>query len=308
MTPTSSVRAPLGAVKPLAFAALPHALRGDPRLNTRAIVTAATLLAYARDKPSCWPSIARLAADMRCSEGTARNGLRALRAAGWIAIRPAANPTGRIIVLTWRGGAKDWNPGVQAVVRPGVQDVAPEASLEEGEEEERPGVGSGREGPPPPAGAGDGEAPASPEEIADFRAWAAGPDPVMARFGRAALKLAGLDAEDAPPCPATTVDPARCRPGGPGVRGATAPGCHGLRASEPLGTGVDRPPGPGAPPPPGAASPWERGTGVPIAPGTPGPSPRGSRAPRPSGTSGDRYLGSLALGLGGALGRESRGP
>jgi hypothetical protein len=50
----------------LPFAALPHDLRKDPQLkgNRTAIVLAAALLEYARSKPACWPSNARLAEDL----------------------------------------------------------------------------------------------------------------------------------------------------------------------------------------------------------------------------------------------------
>src|SRR5687767_13494895 len=101
---TSTVRPPLGAVKPtLAFAAVPHELRRDPRLNPRAVVLAATLLEYARSKPSCWPSNGRLARDMHCSERTVRYALASLQAAGWAIVRrDADNRTGRLIVLAWR--------------------------------------------------------------------------------------------------------------------------------------------------------------------------------------------------------------
>src|SRR4051812_30381250 len=90
-----------GAVKAVVpFAALPHELRRDPRLNPRAVVTAAALLEYARSSPSCWPSNARLARDMHCTARTVQNALADLLAAGWIAVRRgAANPTGRVIAL-----------------------------------------------------------------------------------------------------------------------------------------------------------------------------------------------------------------
>src|SRR5512135_2955758 len=80
------------------FAALPHALRKDPRLkgNNLAIVLAAALLEYCRDRPSCYPTNARLAADMGCSESTARAALADLKATGWarVVIGPR-QPNGR---------------------------------------------------------------------------------------------------------------------------------------------------------------------------------------------------------------------
>ena len=87
------------------FAALPHALRKDPRLkgNRTAIVLAAALLEYARARDSCWPSNRRLAEDLGCCHQTIRNALAALQAAGWVRVEHgASNPTGRIIWLTWR--------------------------------------------------------------------------------------------------------------------------------------------------------------------------------------------------------------
>src|SRR5512135_1399769 len=99
-------RPDLGAkTQPLPFAALPHELRKDPRLkaNRTAIVLAAALLEYARAKPSCYPTNARLAADLGCCAQTIRNALAALQAAGWIRIEWGANqPNGRRIWLTWR--------------------------------------------------------------------------------------------------------------------------------------------------------------------------------------------------------------
>jgi hypothetical protein len=99
----------------MVFAALPHQLRRDPRLNPRAVVLAAALLEYARDEASCWPSNARLAADMRCGPRTVQIALAALRDAGWIAVEPADHQTGRVIRLLWRSA-----PRVEEIVSVGV--------------------------------------------------------------------------------------------------------------------------------------------------------------------------------------------
>jgi Helix-turn-helix domain len=112
-TPAAALRTGWGDSAPrgtpskttIPFAALPHALRKDPRLkgNRTAIVLAAALLEYARARDSCWPSNRRLAEDLGCCHQTIRNALAALQAAGWVRVEHgASNPTGRIIWLTWR--------------------------------------------------------------------------------------------------------------------------------------------------------------------------------------------------------------
>ena len=108
------VHAPLAPCKSLPFAALPHELRRDRRLNTRAVVAAAALLEYARDKADCWVGNARLASDMGCTRRTVQIGLWA---AGWIAVQDDGNPTGRRIVLTWRREA-DCTPPVKRIAPP----------------------------------------------------------------------------------------------------------------------------------------------------------------------------------------------
>jgi helix-turn-helix protein len=106
-TPAAAPRTGQGRSAPqtLPFSALPHELRKDPRLKgyQTAIVLAATLLEYARTKPYCYPSNARLADDMGCCISTIRNALTALRAAGWVRLELGSNqPNGRKIWLTWR--------------------------------------------------------------------------------------------------------------------------------------------------------------------------------------------------------------
>jgi hypothetical protein len=173
------------------FAALPHDLREDPALRGRdkAPLLAAALLEYARGKTSCWPSNRRLAEDLGCSPRTVQLALADLRRAGWVRVELGADtPTGRRIVLMWREA--DCAPSPAPVAPPQAPAVAPE--VRRGREGDRPGGGSGREGPPPPSGEGAGEPPASAEDLARFRGWAAAPDAVLARFGRSALRLAGV--------------------------------------------------------------------------------------------------------------------
>src|SRR3954452_6611953 len=109
------------------FAALPHDLRKDPALrgHDKAILLAAALLEYARDKPSCWPSNRRLAEDLGCSPRTVQLALAALREAGWIRMELGADvPTGRRLVLTWR--EIDCAPSPLPVAPHPAQSVAPE--------------------------------------------------------------------------------------------------------------------------------------------------------------------------------------
>jgi Helix-turn-helix domain len=92
-----------GDINPLPFSALPHALRRSLRGNQTAIVLAATLLEYARNAASCYPTNATLASDMGCSVSTVRNALVALQKAGWIRLELGSRqPNGRTIHLIWR--------------------------------------------------------------------------------------------------------------------------------------------------------------------------------------------------------------
>ena len=96
---------PAPDVNPLPFSALPHALRRDPRLkgNQTAIVLAATLLEYARNQPSCYPTNSTLAENMGVCVTTVRNALTALVRAGWIRLELGpVQPNGRTIWLCWR--------------------------------------------------------------------------------------------------------------------------------------------------------------------------------------------------------------
>ena len=92
---------PSGAGR-LPFAALPHELVNDSRLNSSQVRLAGVLCGYACGKAECWPSVPTLAARLGCCERTVQINLRALETAGWIARRPGDNPTHRVLVLTWR--------------------------------------------------------------------------------------------------------------------------------------------------------------------------------------------------------------
>ena len=87
---------------PLPFSALPHQLRRDLKGNHTAISLAAALLEYAGVKPYCYPTTARLAADLGVCQNTVRAALHALERAGWVRVVLGANqPNGRRIWLTW---------------------------------------------------------------------------------------------------------------------------------------------------------------------------------------------------------------
>ena len=91
-----------GRYHPLPFSALPHQLRRDLKGNQTAISLACALLQYAGVKPYCYPTTARLAADLGVCQNTIRAALRALQSAGWVRIVLGANqPNGRRIWLTW---------------------------------------------------------------------------------------------------------------------------------------------------------------------------------------------------------------
>jgi hypothetical protein len=117
------------------FAALPHDLIADKRLKSTDVRLAGVILRYARAKASCWPAVKTLAADLGRCERTVQYALRRLSDAGWIAQRPDPNPTGRLLVLTWR--EPRCTPPVQRPYSQGLprpQPVAPES--EKGRERE----------------------------------------------------------------------------------------------------------------------------------------------------------------------------
>jgi hypothetical protein len=181
----SSAPAPAPTSGP--FAALPHALRKDPRLRGRdkAVLLAAALLEYARGKPSCWPGNRRLADDLACCPRTVQLALKALQAAGWVRVElGGGTPTGRRIVLAWREA--DCAPPATSVAPPPPVSVAPEGRREG--ERQRPSSAAGCESPPPPAD-NEGREP----DLATLRQWADGPDPILRRI--AGKRLAKLAAE-----------------------------------------------------------------------------------------------------------------
>jgi helix-turn-helix protein len=106
------------------FAAIPHDLVSDSRLNPADIRLVAVILRFARSKPWAWPSNGRLAAELGCSVRTVQNGLRRLKACGWVRTVPAANPTGRRIILAWRDDAH-CTPRAQPVAPRGCEQLHP---------------------------------------------------------------------------------------------------------------------------------------------------------------------------------------
>jgi hypothetical protein len=199
------------------FAALPHDLRKDPQLRgqDKAVLLAAALLEYARGKASAWPSNRRLAEDLGCSPRTVQVALAALRRAGWVRVELGADtPTGRRIVLVWREA--DCAPSPRPIASHPAQHVAPGERSEE--KENRPSSAACCESTPPPAGEKvDPGAPPSAEDLERFHAWATGPDPALARFGRAALRLAGADPDADEKNTLTTDEGIRGNPNMPAV-------------------------------------------------------------------------------------------
>lgn len=202
----------------LPFAALPHDLAGDGRLTATAVRLALILCRFARGKPSCWPSVATLAAELRRSRRTVQLALRQLEAAGWLRAAPAGNPTGRVLILAWRlpapGGATAGVPGAQATAPAPAPPVAPES--EKGGEGNRPAAASARIGGPPPPAAERREtappappAPAAPVRTAEqarahYAAWLELPagSPLRLLAERRVRELAAQAASEPPPCPA----------------------------------------------------------------------------------------------------------
>ena len=131
----------LSAARP--FAALPHDLIADPRLKAGDVRLAGIVMRYARAKATAWPSVKTLAADLGRCERTVQYALKRLADAGWIAQRPAPNPTGRVLVLAWREGR--CTPPVQRPYSQGLprpQAVAPES--EKGREREGLALATGQ--------------------------------------------------------------------------------------------------------------------------------------------------------------------
>lgn len=175
----------LGGTTHPPFAALPHDLRKDPRLkgNRTAVVLAAALLEYAPGhKPYCYPTNARLCADLDCCETTVRTALAALQRTGWIRIDLGSQqPNGRKIWLTWRlpGGMPGGMPADRPV--PGTEAPAPRTrasvtgvpgphasmhvpGIRQVCDTPQPAGPSPRPADPPPQPAGSTPRPAGPEE------------------------------------------------------------------------------------------------------------------------------------------------
>jgi hypothetical protein len=120
------------------------------------------------------------------STATVQRSLRRLEAFGLVERRPSTdNPTGRLLVLLFHQRSTP-----ASSVMPGGRSPVSE-ELKNERERERP-IGPGMvQAPSRPAGEEKTEE-TSPEDLARLREWAAGSDPVLAKFGRAALKLAGV--------------------------------------------------------------------------------------------------------------------
>ena len=158
------VRATLPAVKGRVrpFAALPHDLVSDPRLKPIDLKLVAVLLRYAQAKATCWPSVATLGLDIGRAVRTVQYALKRLIGAGWLDSRPASNPTGRVLVLSWRVPA-DGTPPVQRPYSQGLPRVAPEAKNPPPGEERQGSALAGKGAEKPRA-----EPEKTPEEWADW--------------------------------------------------------------------------------------------------------------------------------------------
>jgi hypothetical protein len=292
---TYTVRAEPGGCKSPPFAQLPHDLAADPRLTPVDVRVVAALLFWARGKAAAWPCDRSIASRVGRAVATVQRSLRRLQALGLIRrerVEPSdRNRTGRVIRLVWRVDHPCDTP------RSPVSNAPRSSVIDEGRsgrERERQPSDSGSMSPPPAGGEGGGDVPPSAEDVARFREWANGHDPVKARFGRAWLKTAGIgpDPEASPatehggqssqaecpplPSPSCGVEPAECRPEGPRHHGPTA-----SEAPDPTGPCVPRPEGPRAyrPATPRAHGPTDTRASRTAASGAPGPV--GSQARKP---------------------------
>lgn len=172
------------------FAAVPHALYQDRRLTATDRDLVAALLYFARDRATCWPSVATLAGRIGRCRRTVQLGLARLRATGWVTTRRAANPTGRELVLIWRDRPAP-APAARAEARPCAPAqpysqglprtaVAPQGRIPRGEGEASPPAIRRRT--PTPTG------PRPIAELAElFGGWLS--DPRLSRFAPAVLKV-----------------------------------------------------------------------------------------------------------------------
>ena len=173
------------------FSQVLHEIVRDPRLEDRDVRLVCLLLEYSKDRAHCWPSVLRLASDLRCSERTVQYALARLARCGWISTMPDSNPTGRTILLTWRLTGETAKPPVQRVasppvqtrVGPPVQGAAPELDSREREKEGRSPQGRQKTEPSPQAKLTQGRPPASAkagpmdagEMVATFGDWLSRP-------------------------------------------------------------------------------------------------------------------------------------
>jgi Helix-turn-helix domain len=186
LTPSETKRTGRGGCAP--FASLPTWIADDPTIPALDKAILLVLAGHAWGGTDvCWPANATIAAKVGCSPGHVKRRLKALESRGLIDREPSPlNRTGRMFKLLWRDP-----PGVPAPPLRGSR-ARPESEASEGKKKERPESDSGQEGPPPPAVEKEEDPPASAEDLARFQEWSTGADPVLARLGRAALKLAGV--------------------------------------------------------------------------------------------------------------------
>lgn len=103
------------------FSQVPHEIYHDERLKFIDSALIGILLQFARQSSVAWPSVETLAKLLRRSVRTIQYSLRRLIDTEWIAIRPADNPTGRVIVLVWREKRREFVnsiPYTQGLPRP----------------------------------------------------------------------------------------------------------------------------------------------------------------------------------------------
>src|SRR4051794_3304795 len=169
------------------FVSLPRHIADDGTLPPFAKAVLLVLAGYAwGNKAVCWPSNASIASKVGRSVGHVKRCLADLEERGLIEREATdAYRTGRVIRLLWRS-----TPVASAPPPPGAP-ARPEAIQSQGKKKERPESDSCSGSTPPPAGE-KGELVASDDELAQLEQWAAGSDPVLAKLGRCALKLAGV--------------------------------------------------------------------------------------------------------------------
>ena len=140
--------------QPVPFAAVPHALLADRRLAPNAKALAGILLRFARKRDHAWPSLRTLGALLGLGRRAVQLNLRRLKVTGWIGEEPAANRTGRILVLLWRrSGMVSPGPTARSAAEPAPRIAPPRPARPRPLTEPAPGCAAGGAQPaaPPPA-------------------------------------------------------------------------------------------------------------------------------------------------------------